>query len=83
MALKNNRAPLLCFLNFVHHLLGICDLQLELLSGNAAIRAKLVIVHTCDLEITLTPYMVLPLFATRFAAYAGGIQVSFIQPHLF
>ena len=33
--------------------------------------------------ITLTPYMVLPLFATRFAAYAGGIRVSFIQPCLF
>ena len=33
--------------------------------------------------ITPTPYMVLPLFATRFAAYAGGIQVSFIQPRLF
>ena len=30
--------------------------------------------------ITLTPYMVLPLFATRFAAFAGGIRVSFIQP---
>ena len=28
--------------------------------------------------ITLTPYMVLPLFATRFAEYAGGIRVSFI-----
>ena len=33
--------------------------------------------------ITLTPYMVLPLFATRFADYAGGIRVSFIQPRLF
>ena len=33
--------------------------------------------------ITLTPYMVLPLFATRFADYAGGIKVSFIQPRLF
>ena len=33
--------------------------------------------------ITPTPYMVLPLFATRFAAYAGGIRVSFIQPRLF
>ena len=32
--------------------------------------------------ITLTPYMVLPLFATRFADYAGGIRVSFIQPRL-
>ena len=34
-------------------------------------------------DITLTPYMVLPLFATSFADYAGGIQVSFIQPRLF
>ena len=33
-------------------------------------------------SIMLTPYMVLPLFATRFAAYAGGILVSFIQPCL-
>ena len=29
-------------------------------------------------SITLTPYMVLPLFATRFADYTGGIRVSFI-----
>ena len=28
--------------------------------------------------INLTLYMVLPLFSTRFAAYAGGIWVSFI-----
>ena len=27
--------------------------------------------------------MVLPLFATRFAAHAEGIRVSFIQPRLF
>ena len=33
--------------------------------------------------ITLTPYMVLPLFATRFADYAGGIRVFIIQPRLF
>ena len=33
--------------------------------------------------ITLTPYVVLPLFATRFADYAGGIRVFFIQPRLF
>ena len=33
--------------------------------------------------ITLTPYMVLPLFAIRFADYAGGIRVSYIQPSLF
>ena len=33
--------------------------------------------------ITLTPYMVLPLFATRFADYVGGTQVSFIQPRVF
>ena len=32
--------------------------------------------------ITLTPYMVFPLFATRCAACAGGILVSFIQTHL-
>ena len=37
----------------------------------------------CLAGITLTPYVVLQLFATRFAAYAGGILVSFIQPHLF
>ena len=37
---------------------------------------------SCGL-ITLTPYMVLPIFATRFADYAGGIRVSFIQPRLF
>ena len=35
------------------------------------------------LPITLTPYMVLPLFATRFVDYAGGIRVPFIQPRLF
>ena len=34
-------------------------------------------------SIMSTPYMVLPLFATRFAAYAGGNQVSFTQPRLF
>ena len=33
--------------------------------------------------ITLTPHMVLPLFFTRFAAYTGGIRVSFIQTRLF
>ena len=33
--------------------------------------------------ITLNPYMALPLFTTRFAGYAGGIRVSFIQPRLF
>ena len=27
--------------------------------------------------------MVLPLFATRFAAYGGGVRVFFIQPRLF
>ena len=35
------------------------------------------------MAITPTPCMALPLFATRFAAYAGGIRVSFIQPRLF
>ena len=33
--------------------------------------------------ITPTPYIVFPLFATRFAAYTGGIRISFIQPRLF
>ena len=33
--------------------------------------------------ITINPYMVLPLFATRFADYAEGIRVSFLQPRLF
>ena len=40
-------------------------------------------VDHCHRLITPTPYMVLPLFATRFAAYAGGIRDSFIQPRLF
>ena len=31
----------------------------------------------------LTLYMVLPLFATRLADYAGGIPVCFMQPRLF
>ena len=30
------------------------------------------ITHNLQATITLTPYMVLPLFATRFADYAGG-----------
>ena len=34
-------------------------------------------------QITPTPYMALPLFAIRFAAYAGGIRDSLIQPRLF
>ena len=39
--------------------------------------------ETYETAITLTPHMVLPLFATRFAEYAGGIRVSFIQQRLF
>ena len=35
------------------------------------------------LPITLTPYMVLLLFSSRFADYAGGIRVSIIQARLF
>ena len=34
--------------------------------------------ESTSIVITLTPYMVLPLFATRFADHAGGIRVSFI-----
>ena len=33
-------------------------------------------------SITSTPYGVLPVFATRFAACTGGIWVTFIEPHL-
>ena len=33
-------------------------------------------------KIMLTPYMVLPLFTTRFADYACGTRVSFIQSRL-
>ena len=44
---------------------------------------KFHIFQNSSYRITLTPNMVLPLFATRFAAYPGGILVSFIQPHLF
>ena len=39
--------------------------------------------YVVSLTIAPTPYMALPLFATRFAAYAGGTRVSFIQPRLF
>ena len=34
-------------------------------------------------QIMLTRYMMFPVFAIRFTAYAGGILVSFIQLHLF
>ena len=37
----------------------------------------------CPVEILPTLYKALPLFATRFAACAVGIRVSFMQPHLF
>ena len=33
-------------------------------------------------SITPTAYAVLSLFATRFAACAGGIWVTFIEPYL-
>ena len=49
--------------------IGVCKdtVMTELVSGVSTIN-------------TLTPYMVLLLFATRFAACAGDIRVSFIQP---
>ena len=55
--------------------------------GTVQQQTLLVIVPQCtalnkNFVITLTPYMVLPLLATRFADYAGGIRVSFIQPRL-
>ena len=34
------------------------------------------------LTILQSPYAVLPLFATRFAAWTGGIRVPFMQPGL-
>ena len=53
----------------VTQMLPVHEANLEAKSGNAAFGVNV---------ITLTPYMVLPLFATRFADYAGGIRVSFI-----
>ena len=53
------------------------------LNGNLWILIKISLKFVPNGPITLTPYMVLQLFATRFAAYAGGIRVSFIQPCLF
>ena len=44
---------------------------------------KIQVAWTFIASITLIPYVVLPLFATKFAAYAGGIRVSFTQPRLF
>ena len=46
--------------------------------------------HTfvCQMEVsragtvTSTPYVVLPLFATMFAACAGGISDTYIEPYL-
>ena len=35
MTLKNNRAPLLCYFNFVHHFIATGEFKLELQSGNA------------------------------------------------
>ena len=35
MTLKNNRAPLQCYSSFVHHLVVIGEIKLELQSGNA------------------------------------------------
>ena len=33
-------------------------------------------------QITSTPYAVLPLFATRFAACTGGIWITIIESYL-
>ena len=70
-----------------HMVVSICDLGGRTFEITMMIDLK----DTCYVSgllspvppITLTPYMVLPLFATRFADYAGGIWVSFIQPRLF
>ena len=43
MTWKNNRAPLLTYLSFVHHFVAIGKFRLELLSGNSQFGSKSVI----------------------------------------
>ena len=43
MTLKNNRAPLLYYVKFVHHFKSIDEVKLELQSGNAQFGSKLAI----------------------------------------
>ena len=52
--------------------------SLYLLKSEGGKKTELWYYSNNQLTITRTPYMVLPLFATRFADYAGGIRVSFI-----
>ena len=47
MTLKNNRAPLLYYVKFVHHFKSIGEAKLELQSGNAQFGSKLVIFLSC------------------------------------
>ena len=68
-------------LSIVTSLQLICDVTRT--KGTGIVTSYSSIVRALHAQITLTPYMVLPLFVTRFAYYAGGIRVSFIQPHLF
>ena len=52
MTLKNNRAPLLCYFQFVHHFKAISEFKTELLSGNSQFGSKSTIFfYQCDLEI--------------------------------
>ena len=67
---------------FVH--LSLCGLMMPNGNGLLPVRCQDITgTHANLLLITLTPFMVLPLFATRFADYAVGTRVSFIQPSLF
>ena len=50
---------------------------------NSILNIHIILLIKAIAIITLTPYMVLPRFATRFAEYTGGIRVSFTQPRLF
>ena len=50
LTFKNNREPLLCCFNFVHHFIAISDFELKLQSKNAQFGSKSTIFVPCDLE---------------------------------
>ena len=49
MTSQNTRAPVLCYVKFVHYFKAICEFKLELQSGNAQIGAKFILT-----SVTLT-----------------------------
>ena len=51
MTLKNNGAPLLYYVKFMHHFKATNEFKLELQSGNTQFGSKLVFFVPCDLEI--------------------------------